>query len=75
MPCLRQQVMQHLRVLPGDRGAEHGQHADRQAEIDRQAVDVAGARAGAGAEDHLVARQVGDDLVDHRTDRARGRDP
>ena len=67
---LGQQVLQHLRVLPGDGGAEHGEHADRQAEIDRQAVDVAGAGAGAGAEDHLVAWQVGDDLVDHRTDRA-----
>ena len=72
---LRQQVVQHLRVLPGDGGAEHGQHAGRQAEVDRQAVDVARAGAGAGAQDHLVARQVGDDLVDQRIDRGCGRGP
>ena len=64
-----EQVVQHLRVLPGDRGAEHREDADRQAEIDREAVDVARARAGAGAENHLVLRQVGDDLVDQRIDR------
>ena len=48
---------------------EHAQHAGRHAEIETDAVGMAGAGAGAGADDHLVLRQVGDDLVDDREDR------
>ena len=55
-PVFRQKVMQHLGVLPRHGGAEYGHYANWQAKIDGQAVDVAGARAGAGP-DHLVARE------------------
>src|SRR5437660_10630674 len=65
---LREQVVEHLRVLPGDGGAEDGEGAGREAKIDGEAVDVTGARAGAGAEDHLVSLEIGDDLVDERAD-------
>ena len=36
------QVAQHLRVLAGDRGADVGQHAGRQAELGGERVERAG---------------------------------
>ena len=66
---LGQQVVDHARVLHADERAEHAQHAGRHPEVEADAVGVARARAGAGADDHLVAAEVGDDLVDEREHR------
>ena len=65
---LGEQVVEHARVLHADEGAEHAEHAGRQPEVDSDAVGVPRARAGARADDHLVAGQVLDDLLDQRED-------
>ena len=61
---LGQQVMKHLRVLPCHCGSQNGQHANREPQIDRQAIDVPGASAGPRTDNHLVLFQVRDDLID-----------
>src|SRR5258708_27268989 len=63
---LRKKVLEHLSILPGDRSTQNSANAHRQAKVDSEAVDVRRPGARAGAEDHLVVREVADNLVDQR---------
>ena len=63
-----EELTEHRGVLVGDRGAELRQHAGRKVERRRDRVEVAGARAGAGADQHLVRLAGGDDLLHQRID-------
>ncbi len=65
---LGQQVVEDACVLHADERAEHAQHTGGQAQIESDAVGVPRASARAGADDHLVAAQVVDDLLDQGED-------
>ena len=64
-----QQVVQHAGVLHAHEGAEHTHDAGWQAQIERHAVGLTGAGTGAGAENHLMAAEVGHDFLDDREHR------
>ncbi len=64
----REQVAEDLRVLPGHGAADVRQHAGRQSEVGGQRVEVARARAGAGADQHLVVGLGRGELLDDRVD-------
>ena len=66
---LSQQVMNHLGVLYAHEETEHAQHASWHAEIQADAVGVTCPCIGPGANDHLVAGQILDDLIDERKHR------
>ena len=61
---LGQQVMQHAGVLHADEGAENAHHPGWHTEIETDAVGMAGTSPSAGANDQLVPRKIGDDLVE-----------
>ena len=46
-----------MAILAGLAGSERGERADRQTEIETDAVDVAGADASAGQNEQAVLRQ------------------
>ena len=66
---LGEKLPEHRGVLVGDRGAVLRQHAGRQVERRRDRIEVPGAGAGAGPDQHLMGLARGDDLVDQRVDR------
>ena len=71
----RQQRREDMAVLAGLAGGERGERADRQAEIEADAVEVAGADAGAGQDQQAVLGQELAELVDDRAGSLRRRDP
>ena len=71
----REQRGEDVAVLAGLARGERGERADRQAEVEADAVEVAGADAGAGQDEQPVLGQQLAELVHERKDRVRGRDP
>ena len=65
----REQARQDVAVLAGLAGGERGERADRQAEVEADAVEVAGADAGAGEDEQPMLGQERAQLVDDRQDR------
>ena len=61
-----QQVGQDVPVLAGLGGGQALQVADRQAQVEPDAVDVPGADAGAGEDEQLVLGQEPAQLLDQR---------
>jgi hypothetical protein len=61
--------MEHAGVLHADEGAEDAEHPGRHAEVEADTVGVPGARAGAGANDHLVVGKILDQLIKEREHR------
>ena len=67
----REQAGEDVAILAGLAGGERRERADRQAEIEADAVEVAGADAGAGQDEQTVLGQQLAQLVDERQDRVR----
>ena len=70
-----EQRRENVAVLASLARGERGKRPDRQAEIEADAVDVAGADAGAGQDEQTVLGQEFPEFVHDREDRVRGRDP
>ena len=64
-----------MAVLAGLARGERGERPDRQAEVEADAVEVAGADAGTGQYQQTVLGQQLSEFVHEREDRVRGRDP
>src|SRR5262245_61946678 len=67
----REQKREDVAILAGLARCERGNRPDRQAEIEANAVDVAGADACAGQNEQTVLRQEIAELVHEREDRVR----
>src|SRR5215831_13686383 len=67
----REQKREDVAILAGLARGERGNRPDRQAEIETNAVDVAGADARAGQNEQAVLRQEIAELVHEREDRVR----
>ena len=65
----REQAREDVAVLAGLAGGERRERADRQAEVEADAVEMAGANAGAGQDEQAMLRQQRAQLVDERQDR------
>ncbi|MBP2149353.1 hypothetical protein J2126_002076 [Xanthobacter flavus] len=66
---LGEELAEHGGILVRHRRTELGEHAGRQVEAGGDGIEVTGAGAGAGADQELVVRAGGDDLVHQRIER------
>ena len=71
----REQRREDVAVLASLARGERGKRPDRQAEVEADAVEVAGTDAGTGQDEQTVLGQELPELVHERKDRVRGRDP
>ena len=61
---LGQQIVDHASVLRADEDAQNTQDAGGQAQVEPDAISMAGTRARSGADEHLVPGQVRHQFVD-----------
>src|SRR6516165_9014710 len=66
---LGQKVVEQSGVLHADERAKNTQDAGRQAKVETDAIRMAGPCACTGTDDHLVAAEIFDDLLDQRKNR------
>ena len=71
----REQRREDVAVLAGLAGGERGERPDRQAEVEADAVEVAGADAGAGQDQQAMLGQELAQFIDDRAGSLPRRDP